>query len=594
MSATLNLVPVKTLRSRLRRILRGMSDRARRNGNDLAFALSAWRLMPALAAVEVSLGIEQKALFHSGRVLLARRGQEGIVLASPPERAASMASAVSIEEFLDSVVTGSIRELYLVFDDGKGPKAYRAPVLLEVARAMPMAFRAWLRKRGRQTPPQPGPDVAATTQLALERLPALDFLAATDPDPGSAFARADTLPGYVFAQPKTRSVLFLNNCYFYFEILADALRRRGWEARTVSFEPPDSPSRRFYWNRDEIIYDADPARHRSKVAEFFRSATDRFGTVHFHGQYQMSVYRDQWTFGGARRVPWDFLELKRRGIVVGYTPSGCLDGATQSSIRAVSSGLCSRCVWELEPNICSDTLNGSWGHQLSQVCDWVSLENDYAVDERLGPAYVRQPVVSALDPSVWRPGLEIPPEHRIERDPGEVLVFHGFANSDTRRTRGRDIKGSGAIAAAVDRLRAEGLPIRLFMAKDIPIADVRFYQSQCDIVVEQLNYGRIGSTARESLMLGRPVVSRIVPDQIDGGPLESMATAPVASADETTIEQVLRDLARDPSRRQEMGRQSRDYALRWHSDDVCAARFEAIVDRVRAGLPADLDRFPQA
>ena len=64
---------------------------------------------------------------------------------------------------------------------------------------------------------------------------------------------------------------------------------------------------------------------------------------------------------------------------------------------------------------------------------------------------------------------------------------------------------SGAVMAAIEKLKAEGLPVQLYFATEVPSRSVRFIQVQADIVVDQLNYGRIGANARESMMLGRPV-----------------------------------------------------------------------------------------
>lgn len=227
------------------------------------------------------------------------------------------------------------------------------------------------------------------------------------------------------------------------------------------------------------------------------------------------------------------------------------------------------------------------------MCDWIGLENDYAVDERTGPRYVRRPVVTGLDPSIWKPDLEIPEKFRIHRNAGDVLVYHAFANSQSRGKDGQGIKGSDAVIAAIERLQRDGVPVKLFYATDIPTTDVRFFQVQADIVVDQLHYGRIGSNAREALMLGRPLLTRIDATQSDRAePLDTMATLPFLSADANTIYDALLRLAGDPDMRHEMGRKSRQYALKWHSDDVCAARFEKIVDRARAGLPVDLDEYP--
>lgn len=179
----------------------------------------------------------------------------------------------------------------------------------------------------------------------------------------------------------------------------------------------------------------------------------------------------------------------------------------------------------------------------------------------------------------------------MAREPGELLVYHAFGNADTRRSQGRDIKGTGAVDAAIAKLRSEGIPLRLFVATNVPIDQVRYYKVQADIVVDQLNYGRIGANARESFMLGRPLITRLVPEQAPLPPLRSVLEAPALDASEASIEAVLRELALDPARRAEMSRRSRDYALRWFSADACARRFEMVIDRVAQKLPPETEEL---
>jgi hypothetical protein len=543
-----------------------------------------------LIQIERETGLSPGVVSRAPGVRIARRGNEFLILVVDQESdKLHVKSGITLQEAVDNIRSGIIERVILITRSDSGFQHFQLPRLLLFFRRFPNITAGWLERLCVERTSGAGTtDVLAAIRAAQANVAIIDFLA---PD---KLPFTERMPSYVWAEPTKRSVVLLNNCYYYYEVLAAALRRRGWEVRTASFVPPDSPSRQFYWNREEIIYDPDPVANRQKAAEFFTSIVERFGAVQFYGQHQMSCFPENWSFGGAQSVPWDFLEMRRRGIIIGYTPSGCLDGARQSSIRRISTDVCGRCVWENQPNVCSDHLNGRWAQQLDLMCDWIGLENDYAVDERTASRYVRRPVVSGLDPSIWNPDLEVPERFKVHKEPGEILIYHVFANSHVRRSNGRDLKGSGAVIAAVERLKSEGLPIRLFYATDIPTTEVRFYQVQADIVVDQLNYGRLGSNAREALMLGRPLVTRIEPKQEDRAePLDTMATVPVCSADENTIYDVLRRLAGAPETLREMGRQSREYALKWHRDDVCAARFEKVVDRVRAGLPADIDEYPE-
>lgn len=244
--------------------------------------------------------------------------------------------------------------------------------------------------------------------------------------------------------------------------------------------------------------------------------------------------------------------------------------------------------------MCSDARSLAWNRKLGLLCDWVGLECDHATPERIGPKTVYGPVVTTLDPARWHPDLDVPDDMRIEKQPGEILVYHAVGNYATRRAGDRDIKGTGAILAAIEQLKAEGLPVRLIFAHDVPSTRVRFLQVQADIVVDQLNYGRYGANARESMMLGRPTICRLTPKQAPPQPpLRPIQEAPLLDAGEDAIVDVLRTLVLDRERRLELGRKAREFALAWHGQDACAERYEKVIDRIRAGLPPESpDLYP--
>jgi hypothetical protein len=409
---------------------------------------------------------------------------------------------------------------------------------------------------------------------------------------GPTFARAppfDTaasMPAYRPPAPNRRSVLFLGQNYYQFHQLAVGLQARGWDAVSVSLYDPEGPSAQFSHGGDVNLFDHDPVERMQKARAFFQDAADRFGVIHMYGMGAPGLFPENWEYTDKpRAIPWDLIEWRRRGAIIGYTPTGCNDGARQSSIKAIS-GVCARCTWELRPDVCRDDANAVWGRKLEAFCTWISGETDFAVDGRVGGRYTRYPVTGVMDPGVWRPDIEPPEDMRIERRPGEILIYHAVGNYETRRVDDRDVKGTGAVMAAIGRLQAEGAPVRLIFATDIPSSRVRFLQVQADIVVDQLNYGRIGANARECMMLGKPVISRQVADQgAPLGPLKYVLDSPVIHADEDTIYAVLKDLIAKPETWGPIGRASRDFAVKWHSAAGSAERFETIIDRIAAGLP---------
>lgn len=386
-----------------------------------------------------------------------------------------------------------------------------------------------------------------------------------------------------------RSVVFLHNSYYHFYYLAAALQRRGWDAVSVSLESPDSANAPYYHGEDINLFDADPQKFKENLFRFYVRIQRNYRMVHFSGDGHMGLFPDNWDRTPARnRIPWDFLALKRHGIKIGYTVCGCNDGMQPESFYRWSNGVCNKCVWQSRPDICSRQRNRNWGRKVDMVCDLVAVEADAALDYRKGRHYYREPLTTCLDPDVWHPDIAIPEHRRIQRSIGELIVYHSVGNYQARSLESHNIKGTSAVLAAVERLKAEGMPVRMEFVTNVPSREVRFVQVQTDVVVDQINYGRYGAIAREAMMLGKPTICFINPTQEPPlQPLQSLSECPLVSATEASIYEVLKDLLLSPEKRRAIGLASRDYALKWHSADACARRYEEVYDRIMQGLPAE-------
>lgn len=391
------------------------------------------------------------------------------------------------------------------------------------------------------------------------------------------------------SKPETRrrSVVFVHNAYYNFFYLAEALRARGWDAISVSVEDPESPVYQFYHGEDVNLYDSDPERYAQNLSAFLKEIPDRFKMLHFYGMGRMALHPDR--FDGAYpheffdKLPKDFLFLKQIGMKIGYTTSGCNDGVAQSTFREWSKGCCDLCVFQNDPQVCSDRRNLAWGHKVAMFVDLFATEGNAANDYQGIEAAVQVPVTSALDADVWHPELVIPEQWKIERGDAEMLIYHSVGNFRDRSDGTRNIKGTHAIIEAVDRMESEGLKVRLEFRTGVDSINVRYVQAQCDVVIDQIVFGRYGSTAREGMMLGKPVISRIDPTEPNSRPvLEHLRESPIISADVDSIYQVLKDLYFDTERRRVAGQKSREFALKWHSKEACAERFEVIYDSLIA------------
>jgi len=400
-------------------------------------------------------------------------------------------------------------------------------------------------------------------------------------------AQAETTRQPVKRPSDQRSVVFLHNSYYNFYYLASALRKRGWDALSVSIDDPLGSNARFSHGADLSLHDASEGRKRKNVEEFFSESLGRFRMLHFYGRGHMSMFQSEFDSGASfSRLPSAFLRLKQSGVKIGYSVCGCLDGVSQSAFHRWSGGCCDRCIWQNNPLVCNDKMNLAWGHKVEMFCDLIACEGFPALDYQSGPKAYREPLTTALDPEFWRPDLEIPPHLVLPRSDGELIVYHAVGNYDLRSNPEKNVKGSRAVVEAVNRLRSEGMNVRLEFVTDMPSKDVRFIQLQADVVVDQLNHGRYGANAREAMMLGRPTVCHINKSEPAGETvLDSIRECPLVSANESTIYEVLKGLLLDPRRRLKAGLDGRKFALKWHSAAACAARYESVFDRLQMNLP---------
>ena len=562
---------------------------------------------------------EIEALGDRYEVLLSRRASELLVLliaSGDPMR--GRFGGGNPGELVSAVVEGTLRDAVVILPDGVGGHVgHRSKELLAAIQNMPVAALAWAEARK--------PNVTFSNELTgaadranegvptdyfnrLEQILAdidrVDFLALATkvPDEYGRFVTANApfdepnlLPSYVAAEPRRRSVLFSHHCYYNFYHLARALRARGWDAVSISTEAPDSPNRQFYHGEDETIYDPDPLAHKRQIQSFLAQNADRFGIIHSYGMGTLSLFVTNYDSGPrASGYPWDILEAKRRGVLIGYSHSGCLDGVSQSSFRTWSPSMCPNCVWEHRPDVCSDTRNLEWGRKLTMIVDLFCTETDPPLDFKRSARAFRAPLTFALDLEHWHPDLKIPAHYQRERRTDEILVFHAMGNYALRTHEGRNVKGTGAVIKAIEQLQSEGIKIRLDFVHNVPSRDIRYIQSQADIIVDQLHYGRYGALAREGMMLGKPVVGRI--NRTDGVGLPAtrcILETPIVDADEMTVVDVLRDLALNPSKREAIGKASREHAVHWWSAERLAERFERVYDYLRAhGHPPPEEEVP--
>lgn len=379
-----------------------------------------------------------------------------------------------------------------------------------------------------------------------------------------------------------RSVVFYRHSYYHFYYLAKALRKRGWDAIVVNLEAVDGANAHYYHGEDLNLFDPDPLLFNENIQKFIVKAKDRFKLMHFAGDGLLCFYPEHASLDS----PPDIEEWKSAGNKVAYTVSGCNSGTSPTSVAQWSSegnqqNVCSRCVLQQQPDACNDSRSLAWGGKVLRYCDLIFTETAPALDyTRAHEKVIRDPVTMCLDPKQWHPDLKVPTDYKLVRDEGEILIYHAVGNYQSRSNAERNIKGTPFVFAAVERLQQEGHKVRLIFITNQPNTVVRYYQVQADIIVDQLNYGRYGATAREGMMLGKPVICYLNAFEYDEQDvLPCLDECPLVSATEKNVYEVLKQLICDPQLRSEIGSASRNYAVKWHSADACAERYERIYDQ---------------
>ena len=406
-------------------------------------------------------------------------------------------------------------------------------------------------------------------------------------------AAAPAAPGPAEAPPSEPGrVLFAGQMYYHTWYASRALRDLGWKADVVHWD--DHTANAGYYHGYDFLLETEGDDLLARHMRFFAWALSEYDIFHFSNAHAMFVspllrahFADRWGGEGA-----ELRLLRALGKKVVYSNNGCLDGVTQTSFaRWGPWSVCEDCVFRTRPDVCSDERNARWGAFRNAHVDLQLSNGGNRVDFNDHPTMHDVPEFYCMDPDVWRPDLEIPPDLRLDLPASTVKLYHAVGNFDIRTNSdtGRNIKSTHIYIPLVERLKASGIDVELVFATGLANMDVRFLQAQSDIVVDMLTVGIFGANVREALMLGKPAVCFLRPEWLDSMRREIpeyVDELPIVNATPDTIEPVLRDLIGNPEKRAEIGRRSRAFAVKWHSGEAGARRLDALYRRLLTdGIP---------
>lgn len=164
---------------------------------------------------------------------------------------------------------------------------------------------------------------------------------------------------------------------------------------------------------------------------------------------------------------------------------------------------------------------------------------------------------------------------------GEIRIAHA--------TNHRGIKGTAFLIDAVNKLQAEGYPVKLDIIERTPNHEALIRIAACDIYVDQLIFG-YALAALEAMAAGKVVISAIDNDSSYTifKNYSYLSECPIVPASVETIYDVLKKLISERVKWPEVGQKSRSYVEKRHSFQAFAEMFEAIYQKIFWNQSVDL------
>lgn len=388
-----------------------------------------------------------------------------------------------------------------------------------------------------------------------------------------------------YGNRRRKSVIYVGQAYYNNWYLSRALRKLGWRADVLNWDL-NIKSKIFYHGEDFKI-DYKGSEDIKSYWRFYLWSLREYDLFHFANKGGMQ-FGEPFRHEIARLTGMEGFEikfLKTLGKKIVYGNNGCLDGVSQTSFSKWGpTSVCDTCQWKNVPSVCSDEGNLRWGKFRNEMADYQCLLGGNRADYNIDPTVHEVPEYYCLDQDFWLPDLDIPSRFRYSADHDTVLLYHAVGNYSERTNKNSvNVKSTHIYVPLIQKIRDMGHKVEMVFCTDVPNKDVRFYQAQADIFLEMLTYGWFGANAREAMMLGKPVICFLRQEWLDSAREEIpeyIDELPIVNATPETIEEILLDLIRDKEKRERIGRASREFAIKWHSSNAAAEKFNKIYSQL--------------
>lgn len=351
-----------------------------------------------------------------------------------------------------------------------------------------------------------------------------------------------------------KSILFVApdyHCSFFYR---DALRKRGWKADI--YVPKGYPEKLLY-SKEDIVRLKDIPKIFKPFYHFFVLMRwfVKYKYFFFYGGISLLALLPKEISAILPSFRLDLFLAKIFNKKLIYLPSGCIDVDLKENISKYDDGnICCNCGWG--KNACDDLRNKV---KLDAIRKYFDLCIGFS--DMISTQYKQYTMkYKAINLDVWKKNIDISKEFLLPKTKN-IRIMHSFFSAK-RQQGGKNIKGSPFVVSAIDRLRKEGYDVEYFYATDVETKNMRYYQAQADIIVEQLIYGWWGSTGVETMALGKPVICYLRKDAKENffKYFPEYDSLPIIEANTKNIYEVLKKTVEDKEFRDKKAEQSREFA----------------------------------